>query len=63
MRFSYKLTDTSEWHRWFAWRPIFHMNYTTKTVYVTWLQDIERRCRWGCYEYREIEKEEVSQSE
>lgn len=50
-------TDLHEWHRWFAWHPVFDRWADTRATMI-WLETIERRMvtdRGGFYyEYRPL---------
>ena len=41
MRFKFKFKDVEEWHRWFAWRPVFVEDE------IVWLEFIERRINFS----------------
>jgi len=42
-----KHNDT-EWHKWFAWRPIFLKDIVNDDYTFVWLQYIERRQTYIC---------------
>jgi hypothetical protein len=46
MKMHFKCDDLSEWHKWFAWRPVF------VGCGLVWLETIERKItlsRYGAY--------------
>jgi hypothetical protein len=60
MKFNTRSTDISEWHRWFAWRPVKIRHAKVKYDYGTviyacwvWFEWIERKYSFWP-EYREI---------
>ncbi len=46
--------DPKEWHRWFAWHPVCVGDE------LVWLEPVERRIEFGCYddfpEYRNLQR-------
>ena len=53
--------DKQDWHRWFAWRPVYVQPYDSKTRWVgrhwVWLKRVEWRVEpggWGAWAYRRI---------
>ena len=53
--------DKHDWHRWFAWRPVYVQPYDSKTRWVgrhwVWLKRVEWRVEpggWGAWAYRRI---------
>ena len=53
--------DKHDWHRWFAWRPVYVQPYDSKTRWVgrhwVWLKRVEWRVEpggWGARAYRSI---------
>lgn len=58
MLISIRSYSTSEWRRWFAWRPV--IVHTDKKYHIAWLVVLERNGPWEFmggwnYDYRFIE--------
>ena len=56
-----RATDQHEWHRWFAWRPVYVQAYDSDSDWVgrhwVWLKRVEWRVEpggWEAWAYRRI---------
>jgi hypothetical protein len=49
MRFL-KWTPRDQWHRWYAWRPVYVYDEALRQGEYVWFETIERRFLYGCYD-------------
>lgn len=49
MRIKYTPKNVFEWHRWFAWYPVFITAHNNQEYFV-WLEYVNQR-GWQCNEY------------